>query len=263
MIITSKSNEMVKHVKSLKEKKFREEYQEFCIEGEKLILEAIEEDANIKEIFIDQFALDNGEFSKHFLNMINSYDRFYVSSEVMSVISDVKTPQGALAVVDKSYIKNEVDLNQDLYLILDGVQDPGNIGTIIRTCDSLDIRQIIVPKGTCDVYNPKVVRSTMGAIFRTKVIEFENISDIIKKLKENNIKIYATDLNASKSIYDVKFEKSAIIMGNEANGVSQDLLDLADQNIIIPMIGKTESLNVAVATGVVLYEAMRQINFNK
>ena len=131
------------------------------------------------------------------------------------------------------------------------------MGTILRTADSINLKQIIVAKGTADCYNPKVVRSTMGAIFRVKVIECENLENVVKEMKKRKIKVYATDLATDKSIYDVNYNKSAIIIGNEANGVSKNLLDLATQKIKIPMIGKTESLNAAVATGIILYEAIR------
>jgi TrmH family RNA methyltransferase len=143
-------------------------------------------------------------------------------------------------------------------LILDNIQDPGNMGTILRTADSINLKQIIVRKGTADCFNPKVVRSTMGAIFRVKVLEFENLEKVIKDLKRKNIKVYATDLATDKSVYDVEYKKSAIVIGNEANGVSKEVLELADQKIKIPMLGKTESLNAAVATGIILYEAVRQ-----
>ena len=143
--------------------------------------------------------------------------------------------------------------------ILDNIQDPGNMGTILRTADSLNIKQIVVSKGSADIYNPKVVRSTMGAIFRIKVIEVENLAKTIKEMKKHKINVYATDLRTDKSIYDVDYTKSAIVIGNEANGVSEAVLNEATTRIKIPMIGKTESLNAAVATSVILYEAFRSI----
>ncbi len=133
----------------------------------------------------------------------------------------------------------------------------GNIGTILRTVDSLNIKQIIVSEDTADVYNPKVVRSTMGAIFRVKIIESEDLVKTVKELKKYKIKVYATDLNTNKKMYDIKEEKRAIIIGNEANGVSIKMLQNADERIKIPMIGKTESLNAAVATSIILYEMNR------
>ncbi len=265
MIITSKNNDLVKHIKSLKEKKYRDEYNEFVIEGIKIVEEAILETAKVKQIIIDNNAKDNGLIPKELIENTKNYECIYVSKEVFETIADVKNPQGICAVVDK-YTKDkklDIDLNQKLYLILDNIQDPGNMGTILRTADSIGLTQIFVQKGNVDFYNPKVIRSTMGAIFRVKVIEIDNICDIITVLKQNGINVFATDLNTDKSIYTVVFKNSAIIIGNEANGVSKEALELATERVKIPMIGKTESLNAGVATGIILYEAIRQINFNK
>ena len=146
----------------------------------------------------------------------------------------------------------------DYYLVLDNIQDPGNMGTILRTADSIALTQIIVTKGTTDCYSPKVVRSTMGAIFRVKVIEIEDIAKFMKELKKHKIKILATDLNTEYSFYEVNYKRSAIVIGNEGNGVSKEILEMADQKIKIPMPGKTESLNAAVATGIILYQAIRK-----
>ena len=142
-------------------------------------------------------------------------------------------------------------------MILDDIQDPGNMGTILRTADSLNMKQIIVSKDCADAYNPKVVRSTMGAIFRINIIESDNLVKTIKEMKKHKIKVMATSLETSKSMYDISYEKTAIVIGNEANGVEKEILELADEKIKIPMPGKTESLNASVATAVILYEAMR------
>ena len=142
-------------------------------------------------------------------------------------------------------------------MILDDIQDPGNMGTILRTADSLNMKQIIVSKDCANAYNPKVVRSTMGAIFRINIIESDNLVKTIKEMKKHKIKVMATSLETSKSMYDVSYEKTAIVIGNEANGVEKEILELADEKIKIPMPGKTESLNASVATAVILYEAMR------
>jgi len=117
---------------------------------------------------------------------------------------------------------------------------------------------VIVSKNSSDIYNPKVIRSTMGAIFRLNVIETPDILSTIKSLKKHKFKVYATSLNTDKSIYDVEYKKVGIIIGNESNGISEEVLKLADEKIKIPMIGKTESLNASVATGVILYEYVRQ-----
>ena len=145
-----------------------------------------------------------------------------------------------------------------MIVILDGIQDPGNLGTILRTVDSVGLNQIIVSSHTADAYNPKVVRSTMGAIFRVKVIESTNLVQTIKNIKKHRFKILATSLQTEKSIFDVEYNKKAIIIGNEANGVTDEILAVSDIQAKIPMLGKTESLNASVATGVILYEYVRQ-----
>ena len=258
MLITSKDNEFIKHLKRLKEKKYREEYGEFIVEGAKMIQEAIDEKAKIKHIIVCDDCKTQETFSSEFLYAIAKFNCVYVTEKIFASITDVMNPQGILAVIDKENKNEEIDYNANLFLILDNIQDPGNMGTILRTADSVNLKQIIVAKGTADCYNPKVVRSTMGAIFRVKVIECEDLKKVIKEMKKRKIKVYATDLQTDKSIYDVDYKKSAIVIGNEANGVSKEILDLADQKIKIPMVGKTESLNAAVATGIILYETLRQ-----
>ncbi len=150
-------------------------------------------------------------------------------------------PQGILAVVSKKE-KKKINYNEELIVILDNIQDPGNLGTIIRTLDSAGIKQIILSKGTVDVYSSKVVRSTMGAIFRINIIETENLKNTISIIKEHGYKIMATSLQGAKSIYDIDYKKVCIIIGNEANGVSQEVLNLADQKIKIPMLRKNRKL---------------------
>lgn len=258
MVITSKDNEFVKHVKKLKEKKYREEYGEFIVEGIKMLQEAISEQAKIKQIVVCEDCKNSGSIPKELLYEIAKYDCVYVNEKAFTQMTDVSNPQGILAIIDKSGNKEaEIDFKADLILVLDNIQDPGNMGTILRTADSINLKQILVSKGSSDVYNPKVVRSTMGAIFRVKVIECENLVKTIKELKKHKINVLATDLKTDKSIYDVDYKKSAVVIGNEANGVSSEILEVADQRIKIPMLGKTESLNAAVATSIILYEAKR------
>lgn len=153
---------------------------------------------------------------------------------------------------------HQIDYTEDVIVALDDIQDPGNLGTILRTVDSCGLKQILVSKGTVDSHNPKVVRSTMGAIFRVKVIECENLIKSIKEIKKHHFQLQVTSLDADKTIYDVNYKKKIIVIGNEANGVSQEIQYMADEKIKIPMLGKTESLNASVATGIVLYEYTRQ-----
>ena len=256
--IASKENAVIKHIIKLKEKKYRTEYSEFIIEGAKIVKEAIEENANIKNIFISEEALNSELVEKQLKSVIEAENYIVVPNNIFKLISDVEKPQGVLAVVEKNMYNITIDYKQDIILILDNIQDPGNLGTIIRTADSVGLTQILVSKGTVDCYNSKVLRSTMGAIFRVNIIEKDNLEKSIEKIKQNNFKVITTSLEAEKSIYDLNLNKTAIVIGNEANGVSKEIIDLADEKAIIPMKGKTESLNAAVATGVILYEHLRQ-----
>ena len=256
-IITSKDNEIIKNVRKLKEKKYRDLNNEYLVEGVKMIKEAILEDAKIKLIVVCEDNANSGAIDKKLLYEIAKYECIYVSKKVFDLISDVQTPQGMLAVIEKENSEDKIDYTEDVIVVLDGIQDPGNLGTILRTIDSVGLKQVIVSKETADSYNPKVVRSTMGAIFRVKVIESNNLLDTLKNMKKHKYKIMATSLETDNSIYDVDYNKKVIVIGNEANGVEKEILDYADEKIKIPMLGKTESLNASVATAVILYEYVR------
>ena len=258
MIITSKDNDSIKHIKKLKEKKYRDEYNEYIVEGIKLINEAILEKIEIKTIVVCDDCVKTGEIDSKSLYEIAKYNCIYVNEPVFKTITDVQNPQGILAVIEKKTCEKATKFNEDVIVILDDIQDPGNLGTILRTVDSVGLKQIVISSTSADIFNSKVIRSTMGAIFRLNIVESDNLGNILKELKKHKYKIFATALGTDKSIYDVEYKKVGIIIGNEANGISKPLLDLSDEIIKIPMLGKTESLNASVATGVVLYEYVRQ-----
>lgn len=258
MIITSKDNETIKHIRKLKEKKYRDEYGEYIVEGIKLINEAIEEKQEVKTIIICDNCNKTEEINQSSLYEVAKHKCIYVDEKVFHSITEVQNPQGILAVIGKQSNKAEIDFSEDVIVVLDDIQDPGNLGTILRTADSVGLKQIIVSKKSGDVFNSKVVRSTMGAIFRVNVIESENLEDTIKQLKKHKFTVASTTLNTDKSIYDIEYKKTVIVIGNEANGVSKEIQEISDQKIKIPMLGKTESLNASVATGIVLYEYVRQ-----
>ena len=258
MVITSKDNEQIKHIRKLKEKKYRDEYNEYVIEGIKLIKEAIQEDANIKTIIACDNCVKNEEIAPKIMYEIAKYNCIYVEEKVFNSITDVKNPQGLLAIMSKEQKEEKIDFKEDIIVVLDNVQDPGNIGTILRTVDSIGLKQIIVSKNSGDVYNPKVVRSTMGAILRVNVIESQDLVETLKTLKKHKFEVVATSLQTDNTIYDIDYKKKVIVIGNEANGVSKEILDIADEKVKIPMLGKTESLNAAVATGIITYEYVRQ-----
>lgn len=237
-VITSKDNEIIKSIKKLKDKKFREQEHKYIIEGIKLIEEAVKESAKISTVVVCEDCVKNEEIDSKLLYEVAKYNCIYVNERVFSLITDVKNPQGILAVIEKEEEKDSIDYNEDLIVILDKVQDPGNLGTILRTVDSIGLKQIIVAEGSGDIFNPKVVRSTMGAIFRVKVKISQDIEKTVAEIKKHKFKVISTSLATDKSIYDIKYEKSAIIIGNEANGVSKELQDASDELVKIPMLRK-------------------------
>lgn len=257
-VITSKDNELIKHVRKLKDKKYRDQSGEFIIEGINLIKEAISENADIKKIIICEDCEKTNAIPKTLMYDIAKYDCEYVSKKVLNSITQVVMPQGVFAIVAKNDDYAEIDCTQDVIIALDNLQDPGNFGTILRTIDSIGLTQVLVSKGTVDVYNPKVVRSTMGAIFRVKVIEAQDLIQTMKNLRRHKFKIVVTTPKGAGDIYSIDYKKKIIVIGNEANGVSENIVKIADENVRIPMLGKAESLNASVATGIVLYEYVRQ-----
>ena len=164
--ITSKENALIKHIIKLKEKKYRAEYNEFVIEGAKIVKEAIEENANIKNIIISEDAINSELVQKQLGEKLDKQDYILVPNSIFKLLTDVENPQGVIAVIEKNSKNCQIDFSEDIILILDNIQDPGNLGTIIRTADSVGLKQIIISKGTVDSYNSKVIRSTMGAYFR-------------------------------------------------------------------------------------------------
>lgn len=257
-VISSKDNEMIRQIKKLKEKKYRNMQNQFIIEGIKIIEEAIQENAKIDKIVVCEECVKDGTIGQKLLYEIAKYQCIYVTQKIFESISDVTNPQGILAVIQKQESELRIDYSDDMIVILDDIQDPGNLGTIIRTLDSANLKQVIVSKDTTDCYNPKVVRSTMGAIFRVKVIVQEDWEELKRKLKREKFEILATSLENDASIYDISYQKKAIVIGNEANGVSEEWIKLADKKVKIPMLGKTESLNASVATSIIVYEYVRQ-----
>ena len=247
MIISSKDNETIKEIRKLKDKKYRQN--KFIVEGIKMLQEAINEKQNIELIVIKEginISLD-----------LSNYKVISVTDNVFDSLTDVVSPQGILAIINKK-TNAEINKNVDYMIALDGIQDPGNMGTILRTLDSAGINQVIISKDTVDCYSPKVVRSTMGSIYRINIIEVDNLKETLKDLKNNDFEVVVTSLHTNDSIYDINYSKKIVVIGNEANGVSKEIIDISDKKVKIPMLGKTESLNASVATGIMVYEYVRQ-----
>ena len=257
-IITSKDNEFVKEIKKLKEKKYRDQNKQFIVEGIKMVAEAIEEKADINTIVVCEDCINDGSIDKKLLYEIAKFNCIYVNEKVFNIITDVTNPQGILAVINQNRKNNEIDYTADFIVALDGIQDPGNLGTILRTADSANLKQLIVSNETADCYNSKFVRSTMGGIFRVNVIRENNLVESLKQLKQHGFEIVVTSLETNNSIYNISYNKKVVVIGNEANGVSKEVLELADKKVKIPMLGKTESLNAGVAAGIMIYEYVRE-----
>lgn len=246
-MIISKDNSQIKHIRQLSQKKYRDDYKEFVVEGIKIVQEAIEENENIQLVVICEELLKRQIDTKNFKVE-------YVNKSIFELISDTVTPQGILAVIKE---KEPQEITSQVLFALDDIQDPGNMGTIIRTLDAAGIKDLIISKESADIYNPKVTRSTMGAIYRVNVIR-ENLKAKLIELQEKGYKIVVTSLATDKYYYDIDYnEKMIIVIGNEGKGVSKEINEIADIKIKIPMLGKAESLNASIATGILAYEYVR------
>lgn len=264
--IISNQNPLIKELKLLKERKYREEKKLYFIEGLRFVEEAIKESAEIVKIYISE-KFEETKGGKEILFKINDmqYDTIFLTDKLFREVSDTENPQGILATIKvKTFELTDLSLDLGFFLILDSIQDPGNMGTIIRTADAANANGIIVLKGCVDVYNPKVLRATMGSIFHQPIYFYENAADLIARLKEKGIKVFASHLKGSSNYFEHDFrENIAFVIGNEANGINEEIALLADELVRIPMPGRAESLNASVAASLLMYEVVRQRLSNK
>lgn len=256
-MITSSANGKVKQVMNLiKKAKARNESGLFVAEGLRIFKEIPRE--QIDSIFVSESFLKEEE-RKH---LIGGLKYEVLTDEVFQVMSDTKTPQGILALV-KQHAYTPEDITRvpgpAFLMILENIQDPGNLGTIIRAGEGAGITGVLMNSTTADIYNPKVIRSTMGSVFRVPFAYTDDLTDSILQLKKKGIKLYAAHLNGrnnyEKEDYTVD---TGFLIGNEANGLTEDTARLADAYIKIPMMGSVESLNAAVAASVLMFETARQ-----
>ncbi len=287
-MIESRTNENIKNIIKLRDNgKERKKQEMYIVEGPKMVLEAVRL-GKAQHVYISQTAYEGisgkesrpgmaagnryaGYDESEALKMIKSTNYDIVSDTVFGALTDTVTPQGMLALVRmngsgindvinspygiRHYCNEKCCMNITRLLILCDVQDPGNLGTIMRTAEAAGFGGILMTKGTVSAYNPKVVRSTMGAVLRLPFAYADNISDIIDACKKNGIKVYAAALDGS-DLRNIDFApRSAIIIGNESRGIDKDTLDMCDENIFIPMNPASESLNAAVAAGIVMYQS--------
>jgi TrmH family RNA methyltransferase len=259
--VSSSKNPVIKEVRSLKNRKSREEKKLFFVEGIKIIEEALKENAEIVRVLVSEEFVSR-EDSVPLMQIIESRGCkcFIIPGKLFKEISDTETPQGIMAVVRTKHSGIDEIIHQNSSLvILDTIQDPGNIGTIIRTADAAGFDGIIISKGCVDIYNPKVIRATMGSIFRMPFHFSENLVDTIRILKSMDIRVIAAHLKGDKNYFELDMSGNiAVVIGNEANGIRDDVSVLADDLVRIPMAGRTESLNASVAAGLLIYEVLRQ-----
>ncbi|MGO2099853.1 TrmH family RNA methyltransferase [Vagococcus salmoninarum] len=248
--ISSLKNNLIKEVKKLHKKKERQEQQAYLIEGFHLVEEAINYQGNIQKVFTTKKHL---AATQALLKNKSAASLYVVTDEIIKSLSMVPAPQGVIAVVEIPKASQEPALTCPI-LILDNVQDPGNLGTMIRTADAANFKTVILGAGTVDSYNDKVLRSMQGSQFHLNIIEAD-LSQIIPTLRSQGVTVYGTELNPKAVSYRELPRNSeiALMMGNEGQGVAPELLQLTDANVYIPITGKAESLNVAVAAGVLMF----------
>lgn len=259
-IVRSRNNKLLKHGKKLNIRKYRQEDNEFLIEGLRFVEEAVAANADIKYCIFSENL--KGDRASLLLDKMRSkkIDTYMVEDKLINEICDTKTPQGIAAVVKRHKINEDsIISDSNFLLIVDRLQDPGNLGTIIRTAHAAGIGGIIISSGTVDPYSPKVLRSTMGSIFNVPIIEAFDLSEIIHKIRGSGFTIYASSPSKSVPYWDEAYaSKVAIIIGNEANGIDQEVIAQSDRQIKIPMPGGSESLNASVACGILAFEVLRQ-----
>lgn len=245
--ITSKDNPTYKNAMKLLRKKYRDQEGKYLIEGIKPLTDAVNAGITVETVFVRE-GDDSGIIPEEGVNTM------CLSRDLFDNLSETETSQGVIAIATKNLKEPE----QGNVIILDRLQDPGNIGTIIRTAEAAGFRAIITVKGTGDIYSPKTVRAAAGALFRMPVIEGLDTEEAVRFCRERGLKVTVTALEGAKECYDADLRDTAIVIGNEGQGVSDEMLMAADEKVKIPMEGEIESLNAAVAAAVLMYESARQ-----
>ncbi|GFP76767.1 TrmH family RNA methyltransferase [Clostridium fungisolvens] len=252
-LIESNDNKHFKELKKLKEKKYRKQLGLYIIEGLRFVEEAVKADAAIDEIIIDEAKQERFE---DICLKVNDDKITLLKSSLFNQLSGTENSQGIIAVIKIGCSEN--NYKGSFYVLLDKLQDPGNVGTIIRTAHAAAVDGIIVRDGTVDIYNDKTLRSTMGSIFYTNIIEDKNL-EVVQKFKEDGFKLLASSLDTDFNYYEVDLsDKIILVVGNEGNGVSDEIYKLCDLKAKIPMPGNAESLNASVAASIMIYEKVRQ-----
>ena len=265
MRISSPANEKIKLVSQLQSKaSARRKQKMFVVEGIRMYEEIPASElvaTYVSEKYYDE-TIKAGKLSKEAKANLSIRDYYIVADSVFKNMSDTVTPQGILAIVkQKEYSLEDIINNgkDKVFIVLESIQDPGNLGTIVRTAEGAGVAGIIMNKETVDIYNSKVIRSTMGSVYRVPFMVTENLSETIDELKKNKVTVFAAHLKGDEYYAQNLYEGSvAFLIGNEGNGLSDEIAKKADKYVKIPMDGMVESLNASVAAAVLMYEAKRQ-----
>ena len=252
-IINSLQNETIKYFTKLNEKAFRKQEQKFIVEGKHLVEEALK--TSLVETIISS--------DINYLNQVEGIEKYLVNDNIIKKISNTKNPQNVLGIVKmfdttEKILEEELKKTKSSLVMFDDINDPGNLGTLIRTAAALGYNGIILSNSSVDIYNDKTVRASQGSIFKTKII-YTDLEKIIKTLKKNNYTLIGTSLKHSVLLEDVKKEEKFVIcLGNEARGISDKVLNLMDANIKLTMHNDVESLYVMVAGSIIMYEMQKK-----
>ena len=262
-MITSKSNPGIKEIFLLQQAKHRRARGEYFIEGVRLLEEALNQPGQFSKIVYSprlEKTRRGAELLTSARQKIQKAKWLFVSDEVMGKISDTQSHQGILAVLKtKERSLAELLKREGLILLLAGLQDPGNLGAIFRVAEAGGAAGLILSRETIDPYNPKVVRASMGSIFRLPFLADQDIGSCLEKLRSRGYPLWASSVHGQRPYGEVDFSKpAAVLFGQEGAGLSKDLLDAAEESFFIPMFPEVDSLNVAMAAGLVVYEALRQ-----
>ena len=262
-MITSKANTQVKDIRLLKQAKYRQARGEYFIEGGRLVEEALRQGVPVRKIAYSP-RLEKTERGAKLLSLarkkIPDAEWLYLSDEVMNALSDTQSHQGILAVLTKKERSvEELWQREGMILLLYELQDPGNLGAIFRLADAGGAAGLVLSKGTIDPYSPKAVRASMGSLFRVPFLKNQDLLDCLEKLRSRGYPIWATAIRGQPSFWEADFSRpTAVLFGQEGAGLPADLMRAADGLFTIPMAPRADSLNVAMAAGLVIYEALRQ-----
>lgn len=255
------TKEHIKEIKRLHESKERAERGLFLVEGVRFMEEAVKERVHLEEVLYTE-RVEEGERGGDIVAALSKLDvpLFQISQKVMDAVSETENPQGILAVARQfNWTIRDITGRKGPIIVACGLQDPGNLGTLIRTADAGEAAGVLTTSDTVDLYNSKVVRATMGSIFRLPVVKVGDIKDALATIKKEGYQVVATSLQTKTSYLDINYSRpTAFLIGRESSGLSSELLEMADKKVFIPMKEGVESLNAAISAGILIYEALRQ-----